>query len=526
MVIDVKPDSLFIEPDSINHNYVDSNLLKTFFIEFPQLKKQSDKVIKFYEKRNFQYAWFENSGLNEQGRLFINLIKNHNHEGVYDSIPYDSLMNNWYTQFIDTTVFTDSIAPHFEVMLTAQFFQYAQRIWGGIPEEQTKDLEWYIKRKRLPYVALLDSILADPNFFARNKPVYKQYDLLKNYLQQYHDLEAHSKWDSIPFNKKIYKLDDEDSILIAVRKRLFLFGDLTLADTLNINFDSTLQAAVILFQQRYGYQANGTIGKQTMNALNTPLQKRITQLVLNMERCRWVPRQPEGDYIAVNIPEFIMHVYEKDSLVWNCNVVVGSNANQTVIFNGDIKYVVLSPYWNIPSSIIGKEILPACKKNSSYIASHNMEVVDTKGNAIDVHQISWNQYTGKNFPYIIRQKPGKNNSLGLAKFLFPNEYSIYLHDTPAKSLFNESKRNFSHGCIRVNEPEKLADFLLRNDAQWDLAKIKSAMNGGKEIYITLNQPVQVFIGYFTAFVDSRGKLNFREDVYGHDGRLAATIFKK
>ncbi len=335
---------------------------------------------------------------------------------------------------------------------------------------------------------LLDSILADPNFFARNKPVYKQYDLLKNYLQQYNDLEAHSKWDSIPFNKKIYKLDDEDSILIAVRKRLFLFGDLTLSDTLNINFDSTLQAAVILFQQRYGYQANGTIGKQTMNALNTPLQKRITQLVLNMERCRWVPRQPEGDYIAANIPEFIMHVYEKDSLVWNCNVVVGNNANQTVIFNGDLKYVVLSPYWNIPSSIIKKEILPACKKNSSYIASHNMEVVDTKGNAIDVHQINWNQYTGKNFPYIIRQKPEKNNSRGLAKFLFPNEYSIYLHDTPAKSLFNESKRNFSHGCIRVNEPEKLADFLLRNDAQWDLAKIKSAMNGGKKFILRSISP--------------------------------------
>ena len=189
------------------------------------------------------------------------------------------------------------------------------------------------------------------------------------------------------------------------------------------------------------------------------------------------------------------------------NVVVGSLQHNTVIFNGDLKYVVFSPYWNVPASIVKNEIMPGIARNKNYIASHNMEITG---------------YSGKT--PIVRQKPGVNNALGKVKFLFPNTYNIYLHDTPSKSLFGETSRAFSHGCIRLGEPAKLAEFLLRNDSSWTKQNMQKAMNLGKEKFVTLSKPVPVFIGYFTAWVDSQGLLNFRDDVYGHDAKLAEKMF--
>jgi murein L,D-transpeptidase YcbB/YkuD len=196
-----------------------------------------------------------------------------------------------------------------------------------------------------------------------------------------------------------------------------------------------------------------------------------------------------------------------------------------VIFNEEMKYIAFSPYWNITPSITANEILPAVKKNPGYLAKHNMEVVGG-GKVINPGSIDWSKYSGRNFPYMIRQKPGPNNSLGRVKFLFPNNYNIYLHDTPAKSLFNEPKRAFSHGCIRVGEPKRLAEYLLRNDSDWTPDKIAKAMNSDKETMVKLKEPCPVFIAYFTAWVDRQGKLNFRDDIYGHDARLAKALFEK
>jgi murein L,D-transpeptidase YcbB/YkuD len=196
---------------------------------------------------------------------------------------------------------------------------------------------------------------------------------------------------------------------------------------------------------------------------------------------------------------------ENDSMVFSCNVVVGKATNKTVIFRGDMKYVVFSPYWNVPNSIINKEIIPAMRRNPNYLAKHNMEY-----------------YNGGK----IRQKPGPNNSLGLVKFLFPNSFNIYLHDTPSKSLFNEDKRAFSHGCIRVSEPFQLAKYLLRHTDNWTDEKIRAAMNSGNEQYVTLKKTVPVYLVYFTAFVDPKGKLNFRDDIYGRDTELKKMLFAK
>ncbi|RYD91632.1 MAG: murein L,D-transpeptidase, partial [Sphingobacteriales bacterium] len=236
------------------------------------------------------------------------------------------------------------------------------------------------------------------------------------------------------------------------------------------------------------------------------LTDRIRQLVVNMERSRWLPVSLEGDYLAVNIPEYKLHVYHADSLLWSCNVVVGQDVHKTVIFYGEVKYVVFSPYWNVPPGILNKEVIPGMKRDPNYLSKHRMELTGYSGG----------------LP-VVRQKPGAANSLGLVKFLFPNSYNIYLHDTPSKSLFGETARAFSHGCIRVAEPAKLADFLLKDRAEWDTLKIDRAMHAGKEQYVTLKKTVPVFIAYFTAFIDREGRVNFRKDIYQRDEKLAGMI---
>ncbi|MDO9376079.1 MAG: L,D-transpeptidase family protein, partial [Ferruginibacter sp.] len=363
-------------------------------------------------------------------------------------------------------------------------------------------VDWLLPRKKTSLSALLDSLNSGKNSL-EDAPVYKQYGLLKKQLEKYHQLKLNGSWDTILVKQNKYKQGDSAAVLQQIRERLFLLGDVP-TKTSNEVFDEYLFEGIKSFQRRNGLKEDGIISTTFMKELNYPLDKRIEQIIVNMERCRWVPVELSKNFLVVNIPEYKLHVYEDDSVAWSMNVVVGKDQHKTVIFNGDLKYVVFSPYWNVPSSIVKNEILPAIRRNGNYLARHNME-----------------RFNGG-----IRQKPGPNNSLGLVKFLFPNSHNIYLHDSPAKSLFNETERAFSHGCIRLAEPKKLATYLLRNDTIWTPEKINAAMAKGVEKYVTLKTTVPVFIAYFTAWVDGHGKLNFRKDVYKRDERLGLLILEK
>jgi len=327
--------------------------------------------------------------------------------------------------------------------------------------------------------------------------------LLKEQLIKYYKIEKIGGWPLIKTEKKIYTLNDTANSLKAIKKRLYFSGDLIKEDTTTL-FNKEMEAAIKNFKKRYGFKEDGIITTALINEMNRPVQERLQQILINMERMRWMPAQPTTDYLLVNIPEFRLHVFEKGKHAFAMNVVTGSVVNNTVIFSGTLKYIVFSPYWNVPSGILKKEVLPAITRNRNYLAAHHME---------------WSNGS-------VRQKPGPANSLGLVKFLFPNSYNIYLHDTPAKTLFSEEKRAFSHGCIRIAEPKKLAQYLLRNDAAWDSVKITNAMNAGKEQYVNVKETIPVFIGYFTAWVDGDGKLNFRDDIYGHDKKMKARLFVK
>ncbi|GAA4322192.1 L,D-transpeptidase family protein [Mucilaginibacter gynuensis] len=479
----------------------DSGKVATFLTQYPELDAYKSDIRNFYTKRKYAYAWFEKNALIEQAGNLANRVMNIQQEGIYKAPPYQKKL--------DSLLYTVNSAkkqkpnPELELMLTAQYFVFAKMAWNGLSSAESKASSWYVPRKKISYDQYLDSLLSAKGRSA-DEPVYRQYDLLRGFLKKYTQLDTLEKWAPIVAAKTL-KPGDSSAVIAKIKRRLFQLSDFK-GDTTGALYDTTLQASVKQFQERHGLYISGQVNKATLTELNVTPKDRIRQILVNMERSRWLPVSVDKDYLAVNIPEFKLHVYHADSLLWSCNVVVGQTVHQTTVFYGEVKYIVFSPYWNVPPGILKNEILPGMRRNPNYLAAHNMELTG---------------YEGKT--PVIRQKPGASNSLGLVKFLFPNSYNIYLHDTPSKSLFGESSRAFSHGCIRVGEPARLAAFLLRDKPEWTPEKIDKAMHAGKEQYYTLKQKVPVFIAYFTAFVNRDGRLNFRKDIYKLDERLAATI---
>jgi L,D-transpeptidase YcbB len=500
----VQRDKSISPANAYSQLFLDSAAMEKFIVAYSLNDSLASRVRSFYNSRNYEYGWFFNDGIADYASTFLEMQNDYiSYSG--DSTLYNSELSKLFDSLSNANYkfnASDSNVLKTELMLSCQFFRFARRAYQGSNQLDAKELEWFIPRKKVDAVALLDSLIKNKGKNVQQyEPVNRQYNLLKNYLVKFYTIKQNGGWQPINREKKSFKLGDSSTTISLVKKRLSLEEDLAQNDTTPI-FDTATQIAVKNFQHRYGLKEDGVVNVSVVNEMNTPVDTCIRKILINMERIRWVPPRPVTDFLLINIPEFRLHIYEKGNYQWSMNVVVGSTVHNTVIFNGSLKYIVFSPYWNVPPSILKNEILPGIRRNKNYLTAHNME---------------WNGNS-------VRQKPGPQNSLGLVKFLFPNSYNIYLHDTPSKSLFNENKRAFSHGCIRLGEPKRLALFLLRNDKSWDSTKIVKAMNAGKEQYVTLKEPVPVFIGYFTAWVDRNGKLNFRDDLYGHDKKMSDRLF--
>ncbi|MCF2489113.1 murein L,D-transpeptidase [Dyadobacter sp. CY347] len=489
--------------NSFTQLFIDTTALARFVQSHTADDSLVNKLQNFYNRRNHQFAWFFPDGMAEFVPTFLALQNDYIYVSGDSSLYDPALLANIDTLALRNRIIpTDTLVVKTELALTEHFFRYTQKAYSGDRSINIQELDWFIPRKKVNAAEFLDSLLKNKGAnLASYEPVNRQYNMLKEQLKIYHPL-VNEEWKELN-SVKTLKLGDSSAVIPEIKRRLALLQDLTAADSTN-HFDSTLFNGVRSFQNRFGLKATGQIGAAFYKELNVPVRERIRQMLINMERIRWVPAAPATDYILVNIPEYRLHMYEKGQLAFSMNAVVGSQVHSTVIFSGKLNQIVFSPYWNVPPSILKKEILPGIKRNRNYLARHNME---------------WNGSS-------VRQKPGNSNSLGLVKFLFPNSYNIYLHDTPSKSLFSESQRAFSHGCIRLSEPKKLAEFLLRRDSTWTTDKITAAMNSGKEKYVRLrgSNEIPVFIGYFTAWVDHTGKLNFRKDIYGHDQKMAERLF--
>jgi L,D-transpeptidase YcbB len=503
--------SYWITPaNSYSDLFLDSTAMEAFFVKKGIPDSIARRIRSFYNTRNYQWAWFTSEGLTEQARGFWSLHEYHTSE-YKDTI----LLNKELKRKMDALTVEENLSVgasnksmlQTELTLTQHLIHY---IKAAYPDGyvKRKEMERFVPYQKVNAVYLADSLLnkkhKDNKYF---EDIHLPYRKLKEQLAVYTEIVKKGGWPVIPETQKKLKIGDSAAVIATIKRRLQITGDIPGTDTSRL-FNDTLEMAVKNFQLRHGYKDDGIISAAVIKEMNISAEKRLQQLLMNMGRMRWLPPEVPGELIVVNIPEFMLHVYEGNKRVFDMVVVVGKEGHNTTMFTGDLNQIVFSPYWNVPQSIVKDEILPAMQRNPSYLANQNMEIV---------------KHTGE-YP-VIRQLPGPENALGKVKFLFPNSFDIYFHDTPSKSLFERSKRAFSHGCIRLSEPEKMATYLLRHQPEWTTEKISEAMNAEEEKYVKLEKPVPVVITYYTAWVDDNGKLNFREDIYGHDKKLGAKMFQ-
>lgn len=488
--------SIFIDSDNVlqilQRNHIDDTL--------------TNLIKSFYNSRNYQYAWFSKEGLPEHTISFWNQLKNYLNYSK-DSTVY----NKWLNEKMETLIRVNDIKPkndslyqNLEVLLTRYFYTYADHAYSSDPDFSLKSLEWYIPKKKQTLEAMLDSVLAKNGQYAdAYAPHNPQYLMLKNQLLKYKKIKENGGWPVVNSNVDVMKKGFTGTAVKALKKRLKAEGFLNAPDSALTNeYDEELADAVNAIKKTYGYKPDGTAGSTFLKDINIPIEERIQQILINMERMRWMPynTNDKGRSIMVNIPEFRLHVYENGKPAWNMDVVVGKEGNNTTIFTGRLSSVVFSPYWNVPPSIVKNEMHG--KPSARYLQRNRMEIKNGR----------------------VRQKPGPWNSLGLVKFLFPNSYNIYFHDSPAKSLFNRDKRSYSHGCIRLKEPAKLAEYLLNDTVKYSKKNVDSFMHAYKEKFVSVQNPVPVLITYFTSWVNDSSTLNFREDIYGHDAIIAKKMF--
>jgi L,D-transpeptidase YcbB len=346
---------------------------------------------------------------------------------------------------------------------------------------------------------------------------HPSYEQLLEALERYEKMAKNGGWPEIQAFAGVLGKGDSSETVGMLKERLAFTGDFTeeATEAEKDVYDEHLYEAVMIFQRRHGLTIDGIVGSETLAKMNIPVEKKIEDIKFSLESWKQLPSDLGEKYVFVNIPEYKLQAYENRELVLDMRVVVGEvyDGRATPIFNDEITYLEFSPYWNVPQGILRREILPEAEKDISYLDRGNFEIVDRFDPKAQVYantQENLSRVDDKEL--YIRQKPGPNNSMGMVKFMFPNEHLVYLHDTPHDQLFHEDQRTFSNGCIRVEKPEELAAFLLK-EMGWGLEQVRAEMQNQEQRQVYLEETVPIYIIYWTAFVDEDGLVNFREDVY-------------
>ncbi|MBS0376928.1 MAG: L,D-transpeptidase family protein [Proteobacteria bacterium] len=420
---------------------------------------------------------------------------------------------------------------HFDLYLTVAALEFVSDLHFGRVSPEAAGFQLPEAREPFDLKQALLGIAGAPDMpgaMAAVEPVFYHYKLLKEALGRYRHLAQEGPYLPLPAPPRTLKPGDAYAGSGTLRHRLEVMGDVP-AGTAGAEgvFDAQLSAGVKNYQLRHGLTPDGSLGKATLAALAVPLAQRIRQITLTLERWRWLPpfKTPP---IIVNIPQFRLFAFrsteDRAADILQMNVIVGRTftRTQTPVFEGDMRYVVLRPYWDVPTSITRNELLPKIRAHASYLDKERLEIVNGQGDNSPVVAP-----TPENLGLLaagrlrLRQQPGEDNALGLAKFVFPNSYNVYLHSTPAHQLFREPVRAFSHGCIRVADPVALAELVLKNaPGDWTREKIQSVMNGNQtSVRINLTRPIQVLILYATALATEAGPVLFFNDIYGYDRRL-------
>jgi len=485
-------------------------------------------LLDFYLHREVKPVWVTKDGLNNKAEVFINAIVQAEHEGLNSETYHQENILTLLTQIklgiAKDTDESEKLAE-LDLLLSDAFFSFGSHLSEGIVDPYYNNFNWYIKKPRKNLTKIFKTMLYDDNlkgFVDALQPHHSGYLRLKTALLKYMKIKKSGCRHKVPAGGTMRK-GDHGTRISALRSRLIISSDLT--DSNNSDqtyFDDVLEDGVRRFQARHGLEVDGVVGSKTLAALNVPVENRIRQIRLNMERWRWLPQALGECHIMVNTADFKLKVIENEQTTLSIRAIVGKTARPTPVLSRKITYLELNPYWNIPHNIALSDIIPSIKKDPGYLADNNIRIFENweeDARELNSKSINWANMTKKNFVYRFRQDPANSNALGRVKFIFPNKFSIYLHDTPARNLFNKTKRTFSSGCIRIEKPIKLASYLLQDAPKWNFEKLIVAVNRKKNKAILLSHPINIHILYWTAWVEKDGIINFRDDIYGRDSQL-------
>lgn len=504
---------------------LDTAGLDPYFPNNRERRELEDKLKGIYEEKDHKLFWTSSDGVTSQARELLEAIQNVSEEGLnpdhYNLKRFESLLKK---------VKVGSIKEHpenlvdLDLLFTSTYLVLASDMSSGRLNPYKFDEKWI---PAVPEKDLKDHLL---EAFESNNikesifeliPDHPQYKKLKEALAHYVKIEAEHDWEIIEVDSIIQK-GDSGQIISEIKNRLQLLGDFNnnnIGKDKDAIFDEYMEAAVKSFQKRHGLTVDGILGTNTYSKLNIPIDEKINKIKLNLERVRWLPRDLGDEYIMVNVPEFKLRIYENKNIVDEMRVIVGKEYNSTPIFSDTLEYLTFSPTWSVPVSIFKDDFYDKLVDDPGYLEKNHYELYpdwNKESEPIDPYSIDWKEIDKEEINYRLVQKPGPWNALGQVKFMMPNKMAIYLHDTPTEHLFDAQERGFSHGCIRVERPIDLAEFLLKGDPSWDRRKIYEFLNLDEPENVILPNKVPVHIVYKTTWVDDEDKINFLPDIYNHD----------
>ena len=500
-------------------------------LRWPDYSNYRVQVQNFYEPTGYALAWIQNGRPTPQAQAMITAFGEAMGKGL-DPADYDNSL--WAARIDNLPSASTSDVARFDLAMTVSVMRYLSDLhlgrvnpryfhFGFDVEHNQYDLSSFV-RERLVTSAKLDAVLA------ALEPPFEGYRRTEKALILYLQLAQRDDGQQLPIPKRPVAVGDQYSGIQRLQRLLCLLGDLqrdACGMELRNVYTNPMADSVKHFQRRHGLEPDGRLDPGTIRELNVPLSQRVLQLQLTLERWRWLPHEFAQPPIIVNIPEFRLRALdENNKVVLAMNVVVGrAYRRQTPLFAQDMTHVIFRPFWNVPLSIQRSEVVPNIERDPSYLSKKNYEVVTHGGEVVTSGPIS-DEILGqlRKGTLEVRQSPGITNALGLVKLMFPNEYNVYLHDTPSPELFARPRRDFSHGCIRVENPVELTTWALRNNPGWDKARVEAAMQTGKNNYqVNLVKPIPVLILYGTAIVDTNEEVHFFDDIYGHDAKLRQTL---
>ncbi len=499
-----------------------SEQLRLRLQDAPGPLRSPEAVARFYAARAFRPAWTDTRGLTAAARDLAAAVAAAETHGLRPADYHAAALAVPWEPGQGPAAGAEA-----ELLRTDAFLTYAAHLAGGRVLPQDVEEDWEPLSRETDSVAVLERALAQgcvAEALEALAPSDRGYRALRRALARYRSIAAGGGWPE-PAKPPVLHPGDRSPAAGVLRTRLAREGYLETPEGPEI-VDGALTAAVRAFQSAHGLDADGVAGRDTWAALRVPAAERAAQIEANLERWRWRRENPESPYLRVNVPAFRLEAVEEGRIALSLAVVVGRAEDPTPAFAGRVTHVVVNPSWSVPPEIAQTELLPEVVKDPGLLARRGFRLLRGWGERpeeLDPASVDWGSVTVAQGPLHFRQSPGPGNALGRLKFLVPNRFRVYLHDTPARALFAKARRDFSHGCIRVDRPEELAAYLLRSDRRWDPEALRAAIDAGDERTIPLSAPVPVHLEYFTAWADGDEPARFRADIYGRDGRLGAAL---